>query len=144
MSQLTMYFPILLVIGANVLYHLTAKAVPEEMNSFAALIVVYFCAMVIAIVLFFATSPNKNLAENLSHLNLPTVLMSLALLGMELGTILMFKVGWDVSIGPLIAHIGLCVVLVIVGVLFFKEKLSMTQAVGIILCLIGMVLANKT
>ena len=143
MSQLTMYAPILLVIGANVLYHLTAKAIPSEMNSFAALIVIYLCAMIAAIVLFYATSPNKSLTENLSHLNIPTVLMSVALIGMELGTILMFKVGWDVSIGPLVAHIGLCVVLVIIGVIFFKEKLNLTQVIGIILCLVGMVLANK-
>ena len=143
MKSVIMYTPILIIVGANILYHITAKAMPENVSTFASLTVTYFFSMLISIMLFFITSNEKNLSTALSGFNWPSVLMSLALIGMETGTILMFKVGWDMSIGPLVAHILLCVTLIFIGVLAYHEHLTMTQVVGIILCLIGVILANK-
>ena len=62
---------------------------------------------------------------------------------METGTILMFKVGWDMSIGPLISHILLCVTLVVIGVVAYHEHLSVQQVIGMILCLAGVILVNR-
>ena len=143
MKSAIMYAPILIIVGANVLYHITAKAMPSNVSTFASLTVTYFFSMLISIVLFFVTSPDKHLNVALSGFNWPSVLMSLALIGMETGTILMFKVGWDMSIGPLVAHILLCVTLIFIGVIAYHEHLSAIQVVGIVLCLVGVILANK-
>ena len=143
MKTLILYAPLIIIVGANVLYHVTAKAMPPEASTFASLTVTYFFSMLMSIILFFVTSPEKNLAAAASGFNWPSVLMSLALIGMETGTILMFKVGWDMSIGPLVAHIALCVTLIFVGVFAYHEHLSVIQTVGIVLCLVGVILANK-
>ena len=44
--------------------------------------------------------------------------------------------------GSLVANIALAVILVFVGALFYQEKITGFQAVGILLCLAGLVFLN--
>ena len=51
-------WPVLVVIGANTFYNIAAKSTPQNVNSFASLVVTYLVAALLAMVLFFITSPN--------------------------------------------------------------------------------------
>ena len=53
-----------------------------------------------------------------------------------------YRAGWQVSVGSLVANIALAVILVFVGALFYQEKITGFQAVGILLCLAGLVFLN--
>lgn len=143
MQPFTMYVPILVIVGGNVLYHLAAKALPTDQNPFVPLVAAYALASVLSLVLFFITSPDKHLSTAVSQMDKLAVFLAVAMVAMEVGTVLMFRVGWDVSVGPLIAHVTLAVTLLAIGIFCYHEHPSLIQALGVACCLIGVLLINK-
>lgn len=137
------FWPILVVIGANTLYNICAKFTPGNVNPFASLFVTYCVSAITVLILFFVTSPQKNLVVALSNANWTAIAFGLTLVGLEFGYIFIYRVGWDVSIGSLVANIGLACILLIIGILFFKETVSYTKIIGILTCVIGLILINK-
>lgn len=137
------YWPMVVVILANVGYQLIAKSTPSQINPMASLIVTYGLAMVTVTILYFITSPIKNLATEYVHLNWTAFAFGIVLVLLELGFIYLYRAGWNVSTGSLIANIVLAVILIGVGILFYHEKVTMTQAAGVVLCIGGLVLINK-
>ena len=55
----------------------------------------------------------------------------------------MYKVGWEVSVGNIVQAIFVAIALLIVGVLIYKEALTVTKVAGIMACLVGIYLLNK-
>ena len=137
------YLPIIIVVCSSVIYHVCAKSTSPKINAFASLAVTYLIGAVVSAALYYLTSPTKRLAEELSRVNWATLVLGLAIVGLEAGNIFMYKVGWDISLGPLVTSSTLAVTLLAVGVLFYREELSLTKVVGIVLCVAGLILVNK-
>lgn len=137
------YLPIITVVCSSVIYHVCAKSTSPKINAFASLAVTYLIGAVVSAGLYYLTSPTKRLAEELSRVNWATLVLGLAIVGLEAGNIFMYKVGWDISLGPLVTSSTLAVTLLAVGVLFYREELSLTKVVGIVLCVAGLILVNK-
>lgn len=137
------YWPILLIVAANVMYHITAKSVPTEVNPFASLSVTYIVSAILTLILFYITSPTKNLSAEVGHMNWTALVMGVAIVGLEFGSISMYKAGWEISIGSLFANIALALALVVVGLLLYKESISFHQLAGIGLCCVGLILISK-
>jgi len=137
------YWPIMLIVASNVMYHITAKSIPETINPLASLGVTYLCSAALVLALYFITSPVKNLATEYGHLNWTAVMMGLAIVGLEFGSIYMYKAGWNISVGSLVSNIALALALIVVGLLFYKETINLQQFVGIGLCCVGLVLISK-
>ncbi|MGE4276824.1 MAG: EamA family transporter [Lawsonibacter sp.] len=137
------YLPILTVVCSNVIYHICAKSISPKINTFASLAVTYVIGAALALAAYYLTSPTKKLTQELSYLNWATVVLAVAILGLEAGSILMYKVGWNISLGPLVASILLAVSLIFVGRLLYQETISLYQVAGIVLCLSGLILINQ-
>ena len=137
------YLPILVIVGSNVCYHISAKSLPASINPFASLGVTYLISAAVAMTLYFLTSPVKNLAIEYTHLNWTALALGIAIVGLEFGSINMYKVGWNISIGSLVANIALAVVLVLVGTLIYKDSMTLQKMAGIGLCVGGLILISK-
>lgn len=137
------YWPIILIVGSNVCYHISAKSMPASINPLASLGVAYITSAILAFLLYFLTSPVKNLATEYGSLNWVPFILGISIVGLEFGSIYMYKVGWNISIGSLVANISLAVILIIVGVMFFKETITTEKIIGMLLCLGGLILINK-
>ena len=137
------YLPLLMVVCSSTIYHIGAKSVSTKLNTFASLTVAYLIGAVLTVIIYYATSPTKSLVQEFSHLNWATVVMGLAIVGLEAGNILMYKAGWNISVGSLINNITVSIILLFVGILLYKEKITPTQIAGIVLCLAGLVLVNR-
>lgn len=137
------YWPIGILVIANVFYHISTKSVPEGLNPFAAMVATYVIAAIVSLVLYFVLSPEKNIAESLSHVNWSTIMLGLSIVGLEIGAIYMYKVGWDISIGNLVQSAIVTVFLVIIGIIIYKEAMSVNRIAGIILCAAGLFFINK-
>ena len=137
------YLPLLMVVCPSTIYHICAKSVSPKLNTFASLTVAYLIGAVLTVIIYYATSPTKSLVQEFSHLNWATVVMGLAIVGLEAGNILMYKAGWNISVGSLINNITVSIILLFVGLLLYKEKITPTQIAGIVLCLAGLVLVNR-
>lgn len=132
-----------MIVGSNIFYHLCAKSMPEAVNPLASLAITYIVSAISTVILYFLTSPVKNLATEYGSLNWTSFILGLAIVGLEFGYISMYKVGWNISTGPLVANITLAVILIIVGIVIFKETITIEKVIGMALCLGGLILINK-
>ena len=130
-------WPLLLIIFSNTFYNISAKSIPENLDAFGTLIITYIAGGVAALILFFARSGNFNFAGNF---NWPSVILGLAIVGLEAGYVYLFRAGWEISKGSLAANTALAVVLIIIGKFIYHEDISLKQVLGILICLFGLYL----
>ncbi|WP_123054461.1 EamA family transporter [Clostridium sp. JN-1] len=134
--------PIIIVITSNVIYHVTTKNIPKEANSFLSVSITYLVGMISALAIYCLTSKSSKILTDIHKLNWTSYVLGLAILGMEVGYIYMYRVGWNISKGSLIANISLAIFLVIIGALFYKEHIGLYQIIGIACCIVGLIFIN--
>ncbi len=139
----SLFWPILLVICANTFYNISAKSTPTAINPFASLSITYFFAAFLSILLFLKTSAQKNFIVEIAKANWTTLVLGIAVVALEFGYISIYRAGWKISIASLFANIGLACVLLILGLLLYKESISLRQVFGMLLCVLGLFLIRK-
>ena len=132
-----------LVVLSNVAYHITQKNTPEGANPFGALLVTYITAAVITVICMFFYKTDTEITSAFRHINWTSIVLGFAIVGLELGYLLMYRSGWNISIGSLVANILLALVLVPIGIFFYKDNLSLSKIIGILLCAAGLIFINK-
>lgn len=140
---MNMIWPIALIVLSNVFYHLCSKSTPAQVNPLASLTVTYAVAAAACAVLYFALNRGGSLLQEYRHLNWSTFVLGAAIVGLEAGSIYMYKAGWNISTGQLVCSSILSVLLILIGYFFFRESLSMTKIAGILICMAGLYLINK-
>ncbi len=135
-------WPIGLVVLSNVVYQICAKSVPNEMNPFASLTITYGVSAVFSAIMFFALNKGGNLLHEYSKLNWSPFILGVVLVGLEVGFIYAYKVGWQVSTASIVQSSILAVALIFVGWLLYSEALTWNKLVGLAICLIGLVFIN--
>ena len=139
----SMIWPIVLVVGANTFYNICTKSTPSDVNSFASLSITYTVSALLSVVMFYMTSEHKNIMVEFEKTNWTAWVLGLSIVFLEFGFVCLYRSGWKISIGNLIASVSLGCVLLLVGMLFYKEVLTVKQIVGIVVCLIGLGLIAK-
>ena len=141
--SLAMFWPILLIVGADIVYQICAKSTPAAIDPLASLSVTYAVGAVVSAALYFLLGRGGSLVREYTHLNWTAIALGVAIVGLEVGSIYLYKVGWTVSTGPLVKNICVMVAIVLLGALVYRETITPTKLVGIIICLIGVVIINK-
>lgn len=132
--------PIVIIVASNCFYHICTKSMPQKANAFGALTVTYLVGAVLSAILFFAGTKPQSVGEELSKLNWTSLVLGLAIVGLEIGTVLLYRAGWKVSNGAMVANICLAVALLVIGALVYKETITPRQVVGIAVCAAGLFL----
>ncbi|HVJ48842.1 EamA family transporter [Desulfitobacterium sp.] len=136
-------FSILLIIASNVLYNIVQKSTPSKVNPFLTLIISYLTAAIIAFIIFLFTRTDKGILSSLKELNWTSIVLGVSIVGLEFGYLMAYRAGWKISVGSLVANIALAVILIPIGILFFKEGFGFNKVLGAIFCIIGLVLINR-
>ena len=137
------YWPIGLLVLSIVFYHITAKSIPSDVDAFFSMAVTYVVGAIVSIALYLTIGNGESLSTQSSGLNWAPFVLGLAVVGLEVGAIFMYKVGWEVSVGNIVQAIFVAIALLIVGVLIYKEALTVSKVAGIMACLVGIYLLNK-
>lgn len=137
----SMIWPIALVVGVNVFYHITTKSTPEGVNAFASLAITYGVGAVLSIVMFYLTGA-RGLAGELGKTNWTAWVLGIAVVGLEFGNICLYRAGWKISVASLVMNIALACVLLAVGLLVYHETVSLRQGLGVLVCLAGIYLVG--
>ena len=140
--SLVMYWPIALAVFADVFYQICSKSTPVTLNPFASLTITYLVGAALSALIFFMTGGGNMLAE-WKEVNWTTFVLGLAIVGLEAGSIYMYRLGWNMNTGYIVKALILGIVLIGVGYFLYKEQLTMTKAAGILVCLFGLFLINK-
>lgn len=135
-------WPIALVVASNIVYHICAKSVPEDVNPFASLTVTYLIGALCAAAAYLFTSKEINPLKELGKMNFAPYLLGVVILGLEAGFIYAYKAGWQVSTASIVQSSFLSIALLFVGLALYHEPLTANKIVGMIICLAGLVVIN--
>ena len=138
------YLPVLLIVISNIFYNVCSKSTPEKLDPFASLTVTYSVGAAVSALLYFLTSRGGNMLAEWKQTNWTTYVLGLSIVGLEAGSIAMYKAGWNISTGHLFHSSILAVCLLFVGLLFYNETITWTKGVGILVCLAGLVMINRS
>ncbi len=135
-----------LIVVSVVSYNIAQKFLPAHLNPFAMLTVVYLVAGLICFffALFSSGKPEFNaISGAFAGTNWTVWLLALAVVGIEVGYVIAFRAGWKASLLAITVQATALVALAPIGVLFFKEKLSTMNWLGLGLCLLGLILVTQ-
>jgi drug/metabolite transporter (DMT)-like permease len=138
-----MIWPIALIVISNIFYNICSKETPHAVDLFASLTVTYIIGAVVSLVLYFAINKNCNFIQEIKNINWSSFVLGMAIVGLEAGSIYMYKAGWNVSNGHIVHSIILSICLIFVGALIYRETITVTRIAGILICMFGLYLINK-
>ena len=141
--NLSMIWPVGLIVLSNIFYHICAKSSPDAVNPFATLIVTYLVGAVTALICFLTIGKGTSLSAEMKQLNWAPFVLGVAIVGLEVGFIYLYKAGWNVSTGQMVASTVLSICLIFVGWLLYREALTLSKLIGIAICLVGLYFINK-
>jgi uncharacterized membrane protein len=136
------YAAIALTVASNVLYHIMQKITPQAANPLLALTVTYATATLITLGMFAVLPHNESMTRSISQLNWSSLGLGLAIVGLELGFLLAYRQGWNISTAALASTVAVALALLPVGFMLFRERLTVANSAGIALCIAGLILMN--
>ena len=141
--MLKLYFPVLLIVSANLIYQNSLKAMPNQINTFFGLTLAYMIATILSVTIFFISGNSEPIQMQMKNLNWAPLALGGAIVLLEYGFVMLYRVGWSISVGPLVCNIILAILLIIIGFVFYREYITLAKLAGIGLCLVGLVLITK-
>jgi multidrug transporter EmrE-like cation transporter len=132
-----------LAILCTVGYHLVLKLTPAGVNPLLSLLVTYSLVTVLFGMLLYATPGGFEWRVETRALNWTALALALAIVGLDLGFLFLYRSGFEVSLGALVTQSAAALLLLAIGVAMFGERLSATNVLGLVLCLAGLWLVNR-
>lgn len=137
------YFPFVLTVGGMVLYHLSQKSVPPGMNPFLVIILAYIVGIALCSACALVYPGRKNLLESLKLSNWAVFTLGAAAALIELGFLLAYRAGWKISMAAVATNAAAAIALIPIGILAYKDQLSVRNILGLIFCIFGLVLVMR-
>lgn len=141
-KKIMFYVSAIVAILGAIGYQYFVKNVPESVNPIVSLISMYLAVLVFGVVLLIFFPPVEGIPTHIRKLNWIQLGLAGSVILIELGFLLMYRNGWDLSTGNLITGVFVNLVLVMIGALFVKEKISLVNLIGIGLSIIGVTLIS--
>ena len=132
--------PALLVIFANVSFHIIQKSIFPGAHPLVSVMVTYSVGIMTCALLLFFFPLKQSLFGEIINLNWASFALGVAIVGIEVGYLLMYRQGWAVSIGPVFSYGLTALLLIPLGLLFFAEKLAWQNVMGIFITIGGVYL----
>ena len=136
-------WPLIIIVASNCFYNICTKSTPEGINAFCALLITYLTAAAITAALFVFEVKPANAIDELLKVNWTSFVLGIAIVGLEIGYILLYREGWKISSGALVANICLAFALILIGALLYKEQITLRQVLGIGLCAAGLAMVSR-
>jgi uncharacterized membrane protein len=132
-----------LAIACTVGYHLVLKVTPAGANPLLSLLVTYALVTLLFGAVLLVSPGGFEWRQEVRHLNWTALALAVVIVGLDLAFLLMYRSGVSVSLGALVTQSAAAMLLLAIGVAAFKERISVANAVGLVLCLAGLWLVNR-
>ena len=137
------YLPILLMILGTTTYHIAQKSVPTQLNPLFSLTVNYLTALVGTVVLI-PFYPSRTAGPWTSKgVHWASAAVGISIVAVELSVLLAYRIGWQLSILSTLGNAASALLLIVIGLIFFRERLTPANLTGIVLCLVGLGLITR-
>jgi multidrug transporter EmrE-like cation transporter len=141
--DLSALVPVLLTAGGGVLYHVASKSVPQALAPALVLVVAYATALGVSATAYLLLAPPFNADAPARPWHPAVIAIGLAIAMIHVGYLLMYRAAWSVSVASALTNGLVAALLVPIGIAAFGERLSTAKALGIALCLVGVVLLRR-
>jgi uncharacterized membrane protein len=124
-------------------YHLVIKLTPATVNPLVSLAVTYAAVTVLFAAAAVLAPDGAPLRESLRQVNWTALALAGTIVGLDLGFLLLYRSGFDLSLGQLVTQSAAALMLIVAGVAVFRERLSLSALAGIGLCMAGLWLISR-
>lgn len=132
------WWPLLLVVASSVGYQVGLKEVSGVGDPMASLLVTYLAASLVSFVLYFFQALGKeSFFRGVLSVNASAMGVGLSIVGIEMGSLFMYRAGWPVNVAFVVANSLIVAALMLTGFLLYKEKLTLRQLIGVGISLAG-------
>jgi uncharacterized membrane protein len=131
-----------MTIAGNVGYHLLNKTVAPAAHPFASLVATYTVGLVIALGVLAYDAP-RGIAVSLRELNWASYALGAVVISLEVGFLLAYRTGWQVSVAALYSNVAVGLLLIPIGTLLYRETLTISQGAGIVLAIVSLILMSR-
>ncbi len=139
----TMYGALVVVILSNVVYHVSLKSLPSGADAILSTVIMYAVALAATLALYPFFANGVSVADEFRKINWVPYVIGVAIVGIEIGFLLAYRYGLNVSHGPVVTHTLVAILLVPFGILLFREKLTWINLAGIAMCVTGLLLIAR-
>lgn len=136
------YFAIALTILSGVLYHVFLKLTPGDVHPLISLIATYVTSIFLCVGALLFSPLQTRLVEAFGELNWTSYALAVAIVGLEVGSLLAYRAGWRISNFGVMVNVAVMILLVPIGLLIFEERLSPVNVIGILIAIVGLVMMN--
>jgi uncharacterized membrane protein len=137
------YFPFVLTVAGMLFYHIAQKSIPNDMNPFLVTILAYAVGITLCAAGALAYPSRKPLVESLKESNWAVVTLGAAAALIELGFLLAYRGGWRISVAAVATNAAATVMLIPIGVIIFRDHLSLRNFLGLAFCVVCLVLIMR-
>ena len=137
------YFPLCLAVGGMLFYHLGQKSIPKGINPFYATMIAYGVGIVVLLVCALTLPGDKSFVSSLKQSNWAVLAVGIGAACIEVGFLLAYRAGWRISVAAVATNVAVTLMLVPIGIVIFKDHLSLRNILGLIFCVLGLVLVVR-
>ena len=137
------YLPVALAVVGMIFYHLAQKSIPKDLNPFHATMFAYAVGFVLCGICALGYPGKKSVIDSLRESNWAVIVVGVGAVCIELGFLLAYRAGWRISVAGLATNVAGTLLLVPIGILLFKEHLSLRNVIGVIFCVLGLILVVR-
>lgn len=132
------YISLLIAVASGIMYHITQKSIDHDVNPLISLMVTYAVALGVTLIIYQVDKDKVSLVSEFQNLNWASFALGIAIVGLELGILLAYRNGWDISKLGLFNNILVSLILLPIGFAFFREHASLKTMLGIGVSLAGL------
>jgi uncharacterized membrane protein len=137
------YFPLVLTISGNILYHVAQKSVTRTANPLVTMMIAYGVGIIVCAIGFLFYPAGKPFLSSVKEANWAAFAIGIGATAVEIGYLLAYRTGWNISLAPILTSVTVTLLLIPIGLLIFREQLSAWNVLGIVLCIMGLVLISR-
>ena len=137
------YFPLVLAVGGMLFYHLAQKSIPKGINPFYAMTIAYTLGIIVLVACALMLPGDKSFVTSLKESNWAVFVVGVAAACIEVGFLLAYRAGWRISVAAVATNVAVTLLLVPIGIVIFKDHLSVRNILGLIFCVLGLVLVVR-
>ena len=136
------YLSAIVAVTGAVGYQYFVKRIPATLNPIVSIMGMYVIVLVLGAVLLPFFSADGGIRNQVRQLSWIQIALAASVIMVELGFLLMYRYGWSLGTGNLVTGVFINLILVGLGVALLGEKISLTNAIGIFFCILGVALIS--
>ncbi len=137
------YFPLLIIIVGGLLYQFSQKSVAPGINTYFVVILAYLAGIILCLVCHWVYPVEGTWTETVKKSNWAVLGVGAGAVLVEIGFLMAYRQGWQISLTSMLVNMVISLVLVPVGLLVYKEKVSGWNALGIAFYFAGLILISR-